>query len=60
MNPQTLEKLNTSAELDSYSPELEAQDPFFNRATQRELDIRMATPESEFVEYDPRAKRQQR
>jgi hypothetical protein len=39
---------------DNYSPELEAQDPFFNRATQAELRRRiLETPISECIPFDP-------
>jgi len=42
MNPQTLKELNTLTNSDDYSPELEAQDPYFDRATQLELRRRIA------------------
>jgi len=39
---------------DSYSPELEAQDPFFNRATQAELRRRIkGTPPEQCIAFDP-------
>jgi addiction module RelB/DinJ family antitoxin len=36
-----------------YSPELEAQDPYFDRAEQVELWRRAMTPRNEFIPFDP-------
>jgi predicted HicB family RNase H-like nuclease len=39
---------------DKYSPELEAQDPFFNRETQAELRrIILETPREGYISFDP-------
>ena len=38
---------------DFYSPELEAQDPYFDRAMQAELARQMEIPFEECIEFDP-------
>jgi len=51
--PMTLALPSVNADV-SYSPELEAQDPFFNRATQAELYRRiMETPPEKCIPFDP-------
>jgi len=49
----TKEKIALSFEENYYSPELEAQDPYFDRATQAELTRRMATPYEDCIAFDP-------